>query len=177
MLIDANFAIAKSDSSYKITSLAHSVHKPMCKWSNSQQEDRKDKNKSAFSAFHTESHTAVLILNNDLYFYLKTDVFYFVKPNLVLKIVYSITFVSRFIGGESGIRTLGRNKPTTVFETAPFNRSGNSPRKLIHLKYLLSVCEVISYLQKFLKISLFYEHHFLIYKLHNVLASEDVLIL
>jgi hypothetical protein len=29
--------------------------------------------------------------------------------------------------GESGIRTLGVIAGTTVFETAPFDRSGNSP--------------------------------------------------
>lgn len=32
------------------------------------------------------------------------------------------------IGGETGIRTLGRLAPTTVFETAPFDHSGTSPR-------------------------------------------------
>ena len=31
-------------------------------------------------------------------------------------------------GGETGIRTLGGLSPTTVFETAPFDRSGTSPR-------------------------------------------------
>ncbi len=30
-------------------------------------------------------------------------------------------------GGETGIRTLGRLAPTTVFETAPFDHSGTSP--------------------------------------------------
>ena len=30
-------------------------------------------------------------------------------------------------GGETGIRTLGARKGTTVFETAPFDRSGTSP--------------------------------------------------
>jgi hypothetical protein len=30
-------------------------------------------------------------------------------------------------GGEAGIRTLGGLTTTTVFETAPFNRSGTSP--------------------------------------------------
>ena len=33
-------------------------------------------------------------------------------------------------GGERGIRTLGGLAPTTVFETAPFNHSGTSPRGL-----------------------------------------------
>ena len=32
------------------------------------------------------------------------------------------------LGGETGIRTLGRLAPTTVFETAPFDHSGTSPR-------------------------------------------------
>ena len=31
-------------------------------------------------------------------------------------------------GGETGIRTLGGLAPTTVFETAPFDRSGTSPQ-------------------------------------------------
>ncbi len=30
-------------------------------------------------------------------------------------------------GGEAGIRTQGPRKGSTVFETAPFNRSGTSP--------------------------------------------------
>ena len=30
-------------------------------------------------------------------------------------------------GGETGIRTLGRLAPTTVFETAPFDHSGTCP--------------------------------------------------
>jgi hypothetical protein len=34
-------------------------------------------------------------------------------------------------GGEAGIRTLGGVAPTTVFETAPFNRSGTSPLKRV----------------------------------------------
>ncbi len=33
-----------------------------------------------------------------------------------------------YIGGETGIRTLGGLAPTTVFETAPFDHSGTSPR-------------------------------------------------
>ena len=32
------------------------------------------------------------------------------------------------IGGETGIRTLGTRKGSTVFETAPFDHSGTSPR-------------------------------------------------
>ena len=31
------------------------------------------------------------------------------------------------LGGEGGIRTLGTIARTTVFETAPFDRSGTSP--------------------------------------------------
>ena len=32
------------------------------------------------------------------------------------------------IGGETGIRTLGRVAPSLVFETSPFDRSGISPQ-------------------------------------------------
>ena len=32
-----------------------------------------------------------------------------------------------YSGGEAGIRTLGTPKGTTVFETAPIDRSGTSP--------------------------------------------------
>ena len=34
---------------------------------------------------------------------------------------------TKFFCGETGIRTLGTLKDTTVFETAPFSRSGISP--------------------------------------------------
>ncbi len=34
-------------------------------------------------------------------------------------------------GGETGIRTLGRVSPTTVFETAPFDHSGTSPQRVL----------------------------------------------
>ena len=34
-------------------------------------------------------------------------------------------------GGETGIRTLGGLAPTTVFETAPFDHSGTSPRDFV----------------------------------------------
>ena len=34
----------------------------------------------------------------------------------------------RLSGGETGIRTLGTRKGSTVFETAPFDHSGTSPR-------------------------------------------------
>ena len=37
-----------------------------------------------------------------------------------------------FNGGERGIRTLGTLARTTVFETAPFDRSGTSPHCLAH---------------------------------------------
>jgi hypothetical protein len=40
---------------------------------------------------------------------------------------------TRCNGGESGIRTLGRDKPTLVFKTSTFNRSVNSPRREIIL--------------------------------------------
>ena len=36
--------------------------------------------------------------------------------------------INKIIGGETGIRTLGGLAPTTVFETAPFDHSGTSPR-------------------------------------------------
>jgi hypothetical protein len=32
-------------------------------------------------------------------------------------------------GGETGIRTLGTREGSTVFETAPFDHSGTSPRR------------------------------------------------
>ena len=32
-------------------------------------------------------------------------------------------------GGEAGIRTLGGQKPSLVFETSPFDHSGTSPDK------------------------------------------------
>lgn len=34
---------------------------------------------------------------------------------------------TRKCGGEGGIRTPGRDKPTTVFKTAALNRSATSP--------------------------------------------------
>ena len=40
--------------------------------------------------------------------------------------------IGRRAGGEGGIRTLGTLTRTTVFETAPFDRSGTSP--LVRLK-------------------------------------------
>ncbi len=36
-----------------------------------------------------------------------------------------------FPGGERGIRTPGGLAPSTVFETAPFNRSGISPSRTL----------------------------------------------
>lgn len=38
-----------------------------------------------------------------------------------------LKFKLRKVCGEKGIRTLGTRKSTTVFETAPFDRSGISP--------------------------------------------------
>ena len=35
--------------------------------------------------------------------------------------------IQRLYGGETGIRTLGARKGTTVFETAPIDHSGISP--------------------------------------------------
>jgi hypothetical protein len=42
-------------------------------------------------------------------------------------LVQRFGFALQSLGGETGIRTLGRRKPTTVFETAPFDHSGTSP--------------------------------------------------
>ena len=39
--------------------------------------------------------------------------------------------------GEGGIRTLGGPKPTTVFETVPFNHSGTSP-EVSRVRYEMS---------------------------------------
>ena len=36
---------------------------------------------------------------------------------------------SMVIGGETGIRTLGRRKPTSVFETDAFDHSATSPQQ------------------------------------------------
>ena len=37
-------------------------------------------------------------------------------------------FTLMYNGGETGIRTLGRQKPTTVFETVAFGHSAISPK-------------------------------------------------
>jgi hypothetical protein len=44
------------------------------------------------------------------------------------KLVFKAMKVS---GGERGIRTLGSRKGSTVFETAPFDRSGISPIRIL----------------------------------------------
>ena len=38
--------------------------------------------------------------------------------------------LNKYSGGETGIRTLGPREGTTVFETAPFDHSGTSPRRV-----------------------------------------------
>ncbi len=38
------------------------------------------------------------------------------------------TWAIGYYGGETGIRTLGTREGSTVFETAPFDHSGTSPR-------------------------------------------------
>jgi hypothetical protein len=43
-------------------------------------------------------------------------------------------FIVNMRGGETGIRTLGGVTPTTVFETAPFDRSGISPLDETHMR-------------------------------------------
>ncbi len=40
-------------------------------------------------------------------------------------------------GGETGIRTLGTRESTTVFETAPFDHSGISPRRHLSMPQVL----------------------------------------
>jgi hypothetical protein len=47
-------------------------------------------------------------------------------PQRVLCLVFNNYYL---LSGEGGIRTLGGPKPTTVFETVPFNHSGTSPKK------------------------------------------------
>jgi hypothetical protein len=42
-------------------------------------------------------------------------------------IIENKSIISRAIGGETGIRTLGTRKGSTVFETAPIDHSGISP--------------------------------------------------
>jgi hypothetical protein len=44
------------------------------------------------------------------------------------------TMISGDYGGETGIRTLGRRKPTTVFETAAFDHSATSPRQWVFVR-------------------------------------------
>ena len=40
--------------------------------------------------------------------------------------------VLKFYGGEAGIRTLGGDKPSTVFKTAAFDHSATSPKELVY---------------------------------------------
>ena len=47
-----------------------------------------------------------------------------------LNLMFNIIYLCVKYGGETGIRTLGRLAPTTVFETAPFDHSGTSPQAL-----------------------------------------------
>ena len=46
--------------------------------------------------------------------------------------------------GEEGIRTLGTLTHTTVFETAPFDRSGTSPKRSAKKHYFLYTCNTKS---------------------------------
>ena len=48
-----------------------------------------------------------------------------------MEIVSILRFGDGLDGGETGIRTLGRLAPTTVFETVPFDHSGTSPHYLV----------------------------------------------
>ena len=47
-----------------------------------------------------------------------------------LDIIFPCIFSAfqNYDGGETGIRTLGTREGSTVFETAPFDHSGTSPR-------------------------------------------------
>ncbi len=49
---------------------------------------------------------------------------------------WPIRFIKGTNGGEAGIRTLGTPKCSTVFETAPFDRSGTSPKVLIRSEFV-----------------------------------------
>ena len=44
--------------------------------------------------------------------------------------LFKYNYLQEICGGETGIRTLGGLAPTTVFETAPFDHSGTSPRRV-----------------------------------------------
>ena len=45
--------------------------------------------------------------------------------------------VLKFYGGEAGIRTLGGDKPSTVFKTAAFGHSATSPKDAYSTRYLV----------------------------------------
>ena len=49
------------------------------------------------------------------------------KKSYCLIKLFNFNALSARSGGEGGIRTLGTHKGTTVFETAPIDRSGTSP--------------------------------------------------
>ncbi len=50
------------------------------------------------------------------------------NTNICWYLSYFLELCEIGCGGETGIRTLGGVTPTTVFETAPFDHSGTSPR-------------------------------------------------
>lgn len=54
------------------------------------------------------------------------------QPQRTEEISFFFNVLGRSNGGEVGIRTLGPCEGSTVFETAPFNRSGTSPRLRQH---------------------------------------------
>lgn len=71
------------------------------------------------------------------------------------------------ISGETGIRTLGTLASTTVFETAPFNRSGISPTGCKYLYFLLALLSVIctpnhysAFMHSFTELAKTYAAHF-----------------
>ena len=57
----------------------------------------------------------------------------FFEPRVLIKACLSaikkatLFWVALFYGGEAGIRTLGRDKPTPVFKTGAFDHSATSP--------------------------------------------------
>lgn len=59
-------------------------------------------------------------------------------------------------GGETGIRTLGGLAPTTVFETAPFDHSGTSPRGSVRQAFNGETCGVQGGIHTIFKKHVFY---------------------
>ena len=56
--------------------------------------------------------------------------------------------ISGFLSGKAGIRTLGTRKGTTVFETAPIDHSGISPRDKSYYRFATAKLIIFFYMQK-----------------------------